>query len=149
MGRMNTIMAAAVLATAFAGPAGAETWARFSSTDRTAYLVDLDTLTPTDDGAAAIRLARVPAAGDTGDLSHETEVVMVRCADRQAQSGATVSYGPTGEETDRYTEETPWETPSANSLYGLLLGFSCDDTRPAQVTPYPTVQAFIAGGRKG
>lgn len=148
MGRMTTIMAATAFATAFAAPATAETWARFSSTDRTAYLVDLDTLTPTE-GAATIRLARVPAGGDIGDLSHETETVMVRCADRQVQSGATVSYGPTGEEADRYTEETPWETPSANSLYGLLLGFSCDDTRPAQVTPYPTIQAFIAGGRKG
>ena len=148
MGRVTTIISGMVLATAFAAPAGAETWARFSSTDRTAYLVDLDSLMPTD-GAATIRLARVPAAGDTGDLSHEAEVVMVRCADRQAQSGATVTYGPTGEEVDRYTEETPWETPSANSLYGLLLGFSCDDTRPAQVTPYPTIQAFIAGGRKG
>ncbi len=148
MGRMTTIMTTAALAMVFAGPAGAETWARFSSTDRTAYLVDLDSLTPTD-GAATIRLARVPAQGDAGDLSHETEVVMVRCADRQAQSGATVAYGPTGEETDRYTEETPWETPSATSLYGLLLGFSCDDTRPAQVTRYPTIQAFIAGGRKG
>ena len=139
-------MAVAVLSFV-AGPSSAESWARFSS-DRTMYLVDLDTLTPTD-GMAAVRLARVPATGDASDLSHEVEAVDVRCSDKQTRSGETVAYGPDGAEADRYSEETPWESTPATGVYGSIAAFVCDDLRPANSQAYPTVQAYIEAGRGG
>ena len=144
MGRMTTIMAAAVFATAFAAPATAETWARFSSTDRTAYLVDLDTLTPAD-GLASTRIARVPVGDDAAERGHEVEEVAIRCADKQFRSGATISYGPDGLETDRYAEETPWEPARDGTLYANVMSFVCEDMRPANAIPYPTLQAFMEG----
>ena len=146
MGRMTTIITGMVLATAFAAPAEAETWARFSSTDRTAYLVDLDTLTPTD-GLANTRIARVPLGDDAAERGHEVEEITIRCADKQFRSGATISYGPDGVETDRYTEETSWESAREGTQYAHVLSFACEDMRPAGATPYPTLQAFMEGGR--
>ena len=146
MGRITIIMAATAFATAFAAPATAETWARFSSTDRTAYLVDLDTLTPTE-GLATTRIARVPLGDDAAERGHEVEEITIRCADKQFRSGATISYGPDGAETDRYTDETPWEPAREGTLYAGVLSFACEDMRPADATPYPTLQAFMEGGR--
>jgi hypothetical protein len=146
MGRITRIITGAVLATALAAPAGAETWARFSSTDRTVYLVDLDTLTPTD-GLANSRIARVPLGDDAAERGHEVEEITMRCADKQFRSGATISYGPDGAETDRYTEETAWEPARDGTLYAGVMSFVCEDMRPADATPYPTLKAFMEGGR--
>jgi len=111
---IRTIGLAAMMAMAtLASPVAAESWASFSRSDATVYLVDLEGLTPVD-GVATTRLARVPAQGEATNLSHETEEVMVRCSDGQSRSGATVTYGADGAETDRYSEDTPWEaTPPA------------------------------------
>lgn len=147
--RMKIVAAAAVCAAgprAGAGPAAAQNWTLFSTTDRTAYLVDADTLAATD-GTATTRLARVPRSGDAGDLSYDTEEVEVRCADQQSRSGLSVAYGPDGAETDRYTEESPWERAPDGTIYADVVSFVCDDTRPAG-TPYPDIAAFIAAGRK-
>ena len=147
MGKIIGVLVAATAAIAAApATARAETWARFSSTDRTAYLVDLDTLTLTD-GVANTRIARVPMGDDAAERGHEVEEVAIRCADKQFRSGATISYGPDGVETDRYTEETPWEPAREGTLYAGVLSFACEDMRPAGATPYPTLQAFMEGGR--
>lgn len=143
---IRTVGVAAILATAaIASPSTAESWAAFSRSDATVYLVDIDALTPVD-GVATTRMARVPARGDATNLSHETEEVMVRCSDGQSRSGATVTYGADGAETDRYSEETPWEATPAGGIYGAIKSFACDDMRP-QTAAFPTIQAFIAGGR--
>lgn len=146
MGGLTTIMTGAILAIAIVAPAKAESWAQFSSTDRTAYLVDLDTLTPTD-GVANTRLARVPLGEDAAERGHEMEEVAVRCGDKQFRSGAAISYGPDGSETDRYTEETSWDPAREGTLYASILSFACEDMRPAGATPYPTIAAFIESGR--
>ena len=87
---IRTIGVAAILATAaIASPSAAESWAAFSRSDATVYLVDIGALTPVD-GVATTRMARVPARGEATNLSHETEEVMVRCSDGQSRSGATV-----------------------------------------------------------
>jgi hypothetical protein len=143
---IRTIGVAAILATAaIASPSAAESWAAFSRSDATVYLVDVDALTPVD-GVATTRMARVPARGEATNLSHETEEVMVRCSDGQSRSGATVTYGADGAETDRYSEDTPWEATPAGGIYGAIKSFACEDMRP-QTAAFPTIQAFIAGGR--
>ena len=143
---IRTIGVAAILATAaIASPSAAESWAAFSRSDATVYLVDVDALTPVD-GVATTRMARVPARGEASNLSHETEEVMVRCSDGQSRSGATVTYGADGAETDRYSEDTPWEATPAGGIYGAIKSFACEDMRP-QTAAFPTIQAFIAGGR--
>lgn len=142
---IRTIGVAAILATAaIASPSAAESWAVFSRSDATVYLVDLDALTPVD-GVATTRMARVPARGEATNLSHETEEVMVRCSDSQSRSGATVTYGADGAETDRYSDDTPWESTSGG-IYGAIKHYACEDMRP-QTAAFPTIQAFIAGGR--
>lgn len=135
------------LALTFAGasPAAAESWAAFSRSDATVYLVDLDAMTAVD-GVITTRLARVHARGAATDLSHETEEVMVRCADGQSRSGATVAYGADGAETDRYSEDMPWEATPEGGIYGAIKSFACEELRP-QTAAFPTIQAFIAGGR--
>ena len=143
---IRTIGLAAIMATAaLASPVAAESWAAFSRSDATVYLVDLYGLTPVD-GVATTRMARVPARGEATNLSHETEEVMVRCSDGQSRSGATVTYGADGGETDRYSEDTPWEATPAGGIYGAIKSFACEDMRP-QTAAFPTIQAFIAGGR--
>lgn len=143
---IRTIGVAAILATAaIASPSVAESWAAFSRSDATVYLVDVDALTPVD-GVATTRMARVPARGEATNLSHETEEVMVRCSDGQSRSGATVTYGADGAETDRYSEDTPWEATPAGGIYGAIKSFACEEMRP-QTAAFPTIQAFIAGGR--
>ncbi|WP_428153810.1 hypothetical protein [Brevundimonas sp.] len=138
-------LAAAMTAVVLVSPAAAESWARFTRSDTTIYLVDLDMLAPVD-GVATTRLARVPTRGEPTNLSHETEEVMVRCSDGQSRSGATVTYGADGAETDRYSEDTPWEATPSGGIYGALKSFACDEMRP-QGDAFPTIQAFIAGGR--
>ncbi|WP_313008313.1 hypothetical protein [Brevundimonas vesicularis] len=143
---IRTVGVAAILATAaIASPSAAESWAAFSRSDATVYLVDVDALAPVD-GVATTRMARVPARGEATNLSHETEEVMVRCSDGQSRSGATVTYGADGAETDRYSEDTPWEATPAGGIYGAIKSFACEDMRP-QTAAFPTIQAFIAGGR--
>ncbi len=107
--------------------------------------MDIGALTPVD-GVATTRMARVPARGEATNLSHETEEVIVRCSDGQSRSGATVTYGADGAETDRYSEDTPWEATPAGGIYGAIKSFACEDMRP-QTAAFPTIQAFIAGGR--
>lgn len=143
---IRTIGLAAMMAmAALASPVAAESWAAFSRSDATVYLVELDGLTPVD-GVATTRMARVPARGDAANLSHETEEVMVRCSDGQSRSGATVTYGPDGAETDRYSEDTPWEATPSGGVYSGIKSFVCEEMRP-QTTAFPTISAFIAGGR--
>jgi hypothetical protein len=138
-------VATAVALVALASPAAAESWAAFSRSDATIYLVDIDALTPVE-GVATTRMARVPSRGDATNLSHETEEVIVRCSDGQSKSGATVTYGPDGAETDRYSEDTPWEATPSGGVYGAIKSFACEEMRP-QTAAVSTIQAFIAGGR--
>ena len=128
-----------------ASPAAAESWAAFSRSDAVVYLVDIDALTPVD-GVATTKMARVHTRGETTDLSHETEEVMVRCSDGQSRSGATVTYGKDGAETDRYSEDTPWEATPAGGIYGAIKSFACEEMRP-QAARFSTIAAFIAAGR--
>jgi hypothetical protein len=130
MSRIIACLAASAATLVVSGPAGAESWSRFSASDRTVYLIDLDTLTPVE-GVTTARMARTPAQGQPTDLSHETEEVLVRCADSQSRSGATVVYGPDGSETDRYAEETPWEPSPSGGVYGGIAELACGEMRPA------------------
>lgn len=140
-----TVLGLSVLAAA--SPAAAETWTRFSASDKTVYVVDQDTLTATD-GVAIVRFARVPSQGDATDLSHEVEEVAIRCSDGQSRTVATVSHGPDGAETDRYAEESAWDATPSGGVYGGLKSFACEDMRP-QGKSFPTVAAFVADGRGG
>ena len=131
---------------AAAAPASAENWGRFSNSDHTVYLVDLDAMTPVD-GVVTTWLARVPAQGPATDLRRDTEEVMVRCADGKVRSGASVTYDASGAETDRSNDDTPWDTVSEGGVYGAIKSFACDGLRPSGPTFWPSIQAFIEGGR--
>lgn len=140
-----TLTVVGVAALTAATPAAAETWTRFSASDRTVYLIDQDTLTPVD-GVATARFARVPAHGDAADQSHEVEELAVRCSDGQSRTVATIVHGPDGAEAERIAEDAPWDATPSGGVYGALKSFACDDMRP-QGAPWPTIVAFIAGGR--
>lgn len=128
-----------------AAPAAAETWTRFSASEAVAYLVDQDMLIAVD-GVVAARFARVPTHGEAGNLSYKIEELSVRCSDGQSRSTATISFGPDGAETDRETDDAPWEDTPSGGVYGAMKSFACDDMRP-QGQAYPTIQAFIEAGR--
>jgi hypothetical protein len=49
-------------------------------------------------------------------------------------------------ETDRYSEDTPWEATPAGGIYGAIKSFACEEMRP-QAARFPTIAAFIAAGR--
>jgi len=136
------LVGGAVLA---ATPSAAETWVRFSASDAVVYLVDQDMLTGVD-GVVAARFARVPTHGDAGDLSYKIEELSVRCSDGQSRSTTTISFGPDGAETDRETDDAPWEDAPSGGVYGAMKSFACDDMRPQGQT-YPTIQALIEAGR--
>jgi len=140
-----TVLSLGILAAA--SPVAAETWTRFSASDSIIYIVDQDTLTATD-GVTTVRFARVPARGEAADLSHEVEDVAIRCSDGQSRTVATITHGPDGAETDRYADESPWDATPSGGVYGGLKSFACEDMRP-QGKSFPTVSAFIAGGRGG
>ncbi|NBB63484.1 hypothetical protein GVN18_29915 [Pseudomonas sp. ODNR1LW] len=141
----STVVSLVILAAA--SPVAAETWTRFSASNTLVYLVDQDTFAATD-GIATVRFARVPTQGEATDLSHEVEEVAIRCSDGQSRTVVTVNYGPDGAETDRYSEETPWEDTPSGGVYGGLKSFACEDMRP-QGKSYPTVAAYLADGRGG
>lgn len=130
-----------------ASPAVAESWSRFSSSDRTVYLVDVDSLTPVE-GVVTTHFARVPTHGEANDQSHQVEEVLFRCSDSQSKSVVEITYGPDGVETERFAEEADWETAPTSGLYGGLKSFACEDMRPQGQT-WPTIAAFIADGRGG
>ena len=64
---IRTIGVAAILATAaIASPSAAESWAAFSRSDATVYLVDVDALTPVAPGAATAPANTYTASGCCG-----------------------------------------------------------------------------------
>ncbi|KAK0332045.1 hypothetical protein LTR94_026485 [Friedmanniomyces endolithicus] len=140
------LLTVAVASTAFVAPASAETWKRFSASDRTVYLVDEDSLVPVE-GVVTTRFARVPTRGEAADQTHDIEEVQFRCADSQSKTVVEISYGADGAEAERFADEAEWEAAPTSGLIAQLKSLACDNMR-AQGESFASIAAFIAAGRK-
>jgi len=144
---MKTIWPLAAVALALiAGPAAAENWHRFAASRTTAYLADTDSIGPTGD-EIGIRVAKVATSGAAGDRSHSVDQFVFRCAAGQVRSILSIEYGTDGTESDRFDDsEAPWDDVVENSYLDTLRRLTCDGT-PARENNWPSIIAFIDGGR--
>ncbi|CAN7313783.1 surface-adhesin E family protein [Brevundimonas sp. LjRoot202] len=143
---MKIAVLTGVAALAFAGPAAAETWQVYSRSVNNAFMADVDGIL-TEGDITSIRVATVPRAGETGDLSHSVETYQFRCAARQWRTAGVVELGPDGSEIGQYPEvDAAWEPLRPETMPHYLKEIACDRVR---VVPphWPTVQAFIEAGR--
>ena len=127
-----------------ASPALAENWNVISRSAATAFMVDVDSIAQAD-GVTSARLARVPATGAPGDLSHSVGVVSFRCSANQSKSGEEVYYGPDGAEQERIDDGYDFEPIARNSLDSYVQEIVCESKRGA--ASFPTIRAFVEAGR--
>ena len=126
----------------------AEDWHRFSGSASTSYFVEVTEIPAPGAAEVTVRMARVPTDGDADDLSHSIERIAFRCAAGEMKIGETVEYGADGAEADRYDDGLSWEDVPPDSVMAYLKSFACDNMR-STATTYPSIQAFIEGGRCG
>lgn len=129
-----------------AGPAAAENWNVISRTANNALMVDVDATAVTGE-ITTIPMATVPRRGEAGDYSHSVETYEFNCGAGQWRTVGIIEYGGDGAETDRIPEEGgSWEPIRANTLPDFLKQIACDGSR-ADPPTWPTVKAFVDGGR--
>ena len=135
-----------VVAMALGGPAAAETWQAYSRSASNAFMADADSIT-TDGGITSIKVATVPRAGESGDLSHSIETYQFRCEANQWRTAGMIEYGPDGAEAGQYPEEdAAWEPLRRDTMPNYLKEIACDGKR-AVPPHWPTIRAFIEAGR--
>jgi hypothetical protein len=145
---MKTLLSLALAAvTLAAGPAAAENWHKFSYSGTTAYLADVDSIGPAGD-ATGIRVAKVPLAGAAGNYSYSVDQFTIRCNAREVRSVLSIDYGPDGTETERFDDpESPWDEVVRDSYLDFLKDIACDGVRSTEGS-WPSIAAFVDGGRR-
>lgn len=141
MGKLIKGLSASLLVLALATPAAAESWARFSATDRTSYLIDLDTLAQVD-GIATTVMAKVPRDASGADYTYETEQVFIRCSDGSSKGGTVSTYDATGTLVDSYTDAMEWERTLPGGVYASIKNMVCDNHQPTEGA-HPTIVAYV------
>ncbi|WP_225212514.1 hypothetical protein [Brevundimonas guildfordensis] len=141
--KTSIIAAFSVLGLA-ASPALAENWNVISRSSATVFMVDVDSIAQAD-GVTSARLARVPAKGESTDLSYSAGTVAFRCAANQSKAGEEIYYGPDGAEQERIDDGYDFEPIARNSLDSYVKELVCEDKRAA--ASFPTIRAFIEAGR--
>ncbi|MCS6626412.1 hypothetical protein N0B44_26165 [Roseibacterium beibuensis] len=135
-----------MVALTLGGPAAAETWQAYSRSQNNAFMADADSIAA-EGGITSIRVATVPRAGESGDLSHSIETYQFRCGASQWRTAGVVEYGPDGSEAGQYPEEdAAWEPVRPNTMPNYLKEIACDGAR-AVPPHWPSIQAFIEAGR--
>lgn len=129
-----------------AGPVAAETWQAFSRSPNNAFLAEVDNIAVEGD-ITSIRVATVPLASETGDLSHSVEIYQFQCGQDRWRTAGLTEFGPEGTEAGQFPEEgSAWEPVRADTMPSHLEKIACDSIR---VLPphWSTVQAFVEAGR--
>jgi hypothetical protein len=135
-----------VVAFALGGPAAAETWQAYSRSVTNAFMADADSIVA-EGGVTSIKVATVPRAGESGDLSHSVEIYQFRCDANQWRTAGVVEYGPDGSEMGQYPEEdAAWEPVRRETMPNYLKEIACDGAR-AVPPHWPSIRAFIEAGR--
>ena len=135
-----------VVAFALGGPAAAETWQAFSRSANNAFMADADSIT-TECGITSIKVATVPRAGESGDLSHSVETFQFRCEADEWRTAGVVEFGPDGSEIGQFPEDdAEWEPLRRDTMPNYLKEIACDGAR-AVPPHWPSIQAFIDAGR--
>lgn len=120
-------------------------WQVFSQSRVTAYLVDVGSITKTDD-TTIFRVAKVSIdRAATSDIAWRTEDMAIRCGADQYRSVMTTEFGADGSVVDRYDGEDIWD-PIEGSYATGLKAFACDGAR-ADSKSFPTLADFMAAPR--
>ena len=130
-----------------AAPVAAETWHPYSRSTGTVFMADVDSIVVNGE-VTTVLVATVARTGDAGDYSHTIETFEFQCgASSKWRTAGMVEYGADGAEMGRYPEEgAEWESIRAGTSPDFLEQIVCDGSR-AQPPIWPTVRAFVDGGR--
>ena len=135
-----------VVALALGGPTTAEDWNAVSRGQNNAFMVNVDAIAITGE-ITTLSLALVPRTGEATDYSHSIEIYEFRCPDDQWRTAGIVEYGEDGTETNRIPEENgSWDATRPNTLPNILKQIACDGVRATPPT-WPSIKAFVEGGR--
>lgn len=121
-----------------------EDWHVVSRSSATVYMMNVNDIQKAN-GITSVKLARVPASGETSDLSHSIGQVDFRCSANQSRPGEEVIYGVDGAVEDRINDGYDFDRIPANSLDAYTKALACDDERSNQ--HFPSIRAFIEAGR--
>ncbi|WP_242912792.1 MULTISPECIES: hypothetical protein [Brevundimonas] len=130
-------------AQAQAAPSGAD-WNIVSRSSHTVFMTDVNGVKQTN-GVTIAQVARVPASGDTGNLSHSVTELSFRCSANQSKAGEEVYYAADGSVEERIPNDLDFEPIPANSLDAYVKAVVCGGDRSPK--SFPSVAAFIAAGR--
>lgn len=138
----------------FDAPAGAAPqasgqpeWQVLSRSQRMAYLFDPSTIQMRN-GVTEVQMARAPLAPASDEPAWTLETYEFRCSASEYRTTRITEFGPDGSPAAPLeTLDEAFEAVAANGLSGFLKAVACDGER-ANPPYYPTLQAWIAGGRK-
>ena len=136
---------ATVAPTPAPAPSG-EDWHVVSRSSATVFMLNVNDI-QTSGGVTSVKLARVPASGDTTDLTHSIGQVDFRCSANQSRPGEEVLYGADGSVEDRINDGYDFDRIPPNSLDSYAKALACDGERSSQT--FTSVRAFIEAGRPG
>ncbi|PZN98232.1 MAG: hypothetical protein DCF29_21125 [Alphaproteobacteria bacterium] len=129
-----------------AGSASAEDWNTVSNSRTNAFMVQVDGIVLAGE-ITTVSVATVPRSGDADDYGHSVETYEFKCQSSQWRTAGIVEYGRDGIETDRLPEEDgSWEPVRSNTLPDYLKQVACDGVR-AEPPSWPSIKAFVDGGR--
>lgn len=144
---LGLLAAGAAVAQDSATAAQAAEWQIFSRSSRTAYLVDSSTLALVGD-TTSVRTARAPFAPGRDDAAWSIEEIEFRCAAGQYRIVSIADFNADGSPAGpSETVDEAFDGVVETGLSGYLKGVVCDGQR-ASPPYYPTIQAWIAAGRK-
>jgi len=142
---LTMVPAGLVQDTTEAPPAvGAEDWHVVSRSSATVFLVDVQSI-KSEGGVTSAKLARVPASGEAGDLTHSHGTIDFRCSANQSRPGEEVLIGADGSVEDRINDGYDFDRIPDNSLDSYVKSMVCDGDR--STARYPSIVAFIQAGR--
>lgn len=132
-----------------ATPPAGEEWHRVAATEQRAYLADINSIAVSGD-VTTIQAASVPRVVETAtDQTHSQDTYAFRCEADEFRVPVSFDHGPDGEVAEQFDEaEAAWEPLPRSGLPSFLKTMACDRGRSPD-DPYPSIAAFIAGGRAG
>lgn len=125
-------------------PASAEDWHVVSRSSATVFMVDINSI-KSEGGITSAKLARVPASGDAGDLSHSYGTIDFRCSANQSRPGEEVLIAADGSVEDRINDGYDFDRIPANSLDSYVKSMVCDGDR--STARFNSIAQFIQAGR--
>lgn len=126
---------------------GQPEWQVLSRSQRTAYLFDASTIQMRN-GVTEVQMARAPLAPGSDEPAWTLQTYEFRCSAGEYRTTRIAEFGADGSPAAPIESlDEAFEAVAANGLSGFLKAVACDGERPSPPY-YPTLQAWIAGGRK-